>query len=57
MVTYHRQKEHEQRRRGRMKTETTVWDNINSTEEGAGKSTERSLDELNKIGMKFLLEI
>ena len=36
----------------------TVWD-TDSTEEGAGMSTERSnlLDELNKVGTGFLLEI
>ena len=37
-------------------TEMTVWDNINSTEECAWKSIERSRDEL-KVEMRFLSEI
>ena len=42
MATDHKQEEHAQRRGGRMKkAETTVWD-IDSTEEGAGMSTEKS---------------
>ena len=49
MATDHRQEEPCSEERKENEKERTVRDNINSTEEGAGKSTERSLDEFNKV--------